>query len=69
MSERAWGFKSPLAHTPRTGPGSGLVPFVVPGCSPRSRTRRKEPQMVGVNALVLVLQLVVAWGRFGPYAF
>jgi hypothetical protein len=31
--------------------------------------RRKEAPMVGVNAVLLVLAVVVAWGRFGPYSF
>ena len=31
--------------------------------------RRKEPQMIVVNVVLLVLAAVVAWGRFGPYAF
>ncbi|MFF5254604.1 DoxX family protein [Streptomyces leeuwenhoekii] len=31
--------------------------------------RRKENQMIGVNVVLLVLAAVVAWGRFGPYAF
>ena len=31
--------------------------------------RRKENQMIGVNAVLLILAAVVAWGRFGPYAF
>ncbi|MGW9134872.1 DoxX family protein [Streptomyces sp. NPDC055681] len=31
--------------------------------------RRKEPQMIAVNALPLALAVVVAWGRLGPYAF
>jgi uncharacterized membrane protein len=31
--------------------------------------RRKEPQMVVVNVVLLVLAAFVAWGRFGPYAF
>jgi hypothetical protein len=31
--------------------------------------RRKESQMIIVNVVLLVLALVVAWGRFGPYAF
>ena len=31
--------------------------------------RRKEPQMVVANVVLLVLAVVVAWGRFGPYAF
>src|SRR2546429_7453709 len=31
--------------------------------------RRKEPSGVGVNAVLLVLVSVVAWGRFGPYGW
>lgn len=31
--------------------------------------RRKEYPMIGVNAVLLVLAVVVAWGRFGPYSF
>ncbi|MEV6712850.1 DoxX family protein [Lentzea sp. NPDC051208] len=31
--------------------------------------RRKENQMIGVNVVLLLLAAVVAWGRFGPYAF
>ena len=31
--------------------------------------RRKEGQMVVINVVLLVLAVVVAWGRFGPYTF
>lgn len=31
--------------------------------------RRKEPQNIAINAVLLVLAAVVVWGRFGPYAF
>ncbi len=31
--------------------------------------RRGEYQMIVANAVLLVLAAVVAWGRFGPYAF
>jgi uncharacterized membrane protein YphA (DoxX/SURF4 family) len=34
-----------------------------------THARRKESQMVIVNAVLLVLAAAVAWGRFGPYAF
>jgi hypothetical protein len=30
--------------------------------------RRHEPPMVAFNAVLLVLAVVVAWGRFGPYS-
>jgi len=32
-------------------------------------TRRKESQVVIFNVILLLLAAVVAWGRFGPYAF
>ncbi|HWU07653.1 MAG TPA: DoxX family protein [Streptomyces sp.] len=31
--------------------------------------RRKENQMIGANVVLLILAAIVAWGRFGPYAF
>jgi hypothetical protein len=31
--------------------------------------RRKEAPMIAVNAVLLVLAVVVAWGRFGLYSF
>lgn len=31
--------------------------------------RRKENQPIIINVVLLVLTAVVAWGRFGPYAF
>ncbi|MCX4641980.1 DoxX family protein [Streptomyces sp. NBC_01446] len=31
--------------------------------------RRKENQMIGANVVLLVIAAIVAWGRFGPYAF
>ena len=34
-----------------------------------THARRKESQMVVVNVVLLLLAAVVAWGRFGPYAF
>ena len=34
-----------------------------------THARRKEHQMIGVNVVLLILAIVVAWGRFGPYAF
>jgi uncharacterized membrane protein len=35
----------------------------------RTHARRKEPQAIVVNAVLFALAAVVAWGRFGPYAF
>lgn len=34
-----------------------------------THARRKETPVIGVNAVLLILAAVVAWGRFGPYAF
>lgn len=31
--------------------------------------RRKEYPLIAVNAVLLILAAIVAWGRFGPYAF
>jgi len=31
--------------------------------------RRREFQSIPVNAVLLILAAVVAWGRFGPYSF
>lgn len=34
-----------------------------------THARRGELPAIAVNAVLLVLAAVVAWGRFGPYAF
>lgn len=34
-----------------------------------THARRKEPSVIVVNVVLLALAAVVAWGRFGPYAF
>jgi uncharacterized membrane protein YfcA len=31
--------------------------------------RRKEPMNIAVNVVLIVLAVLVAWGRFGPYSF
>lgn len=31
--------------------------------------RRREPSGIAFNAVLFVLLVVVAWGRFGPYGF
>ncbi len=31
--------------------------------------RRREPKAIAFNAVLLVLALVIPWGRFGPYSF
>lgn len=40
-----------------------------PGRSRDMAHRTQENQMVAVNAVLLILAVVVAGGRFGPYAF
>src|SRR5437763_1398632 len=32
-------------------------------------TRRKEPQAIAFNAVLLIATAAVMWGRFGPYAY
>ena len=34
-----------------------------------THARRKEPGAIAFNAVLFVLAVIVAWGRFGPYAF
>lgn len=34
-----------------------------------THARRKEPRSIAINAVILVVAVVVAWGRFGPYSF
>lgn len=34
-----------------------------------THARRKEPQAITANIVLLALAVVVVWGRFGPYAF
>lgn len=46
---------------------SGLVVMMVLAAT--THTRRKEPQNIAVNAVLLAVAVVVAWGRFGPYSF
>ena len=57
----------------------GIVPVLVPLAATGlvllmigaaiTHARRKEPQMIIGNAVLLILAAIVAWGRFGPYAF
>lgn len=34
-----------------------------------THARRRETPAIAINVVLLVLAAVVAWGRFGPYAF
>jgi uncharacterized membrane protein YphA (DoxX/SURF4 family) len=57
----------------------GIVPALVPlaalglgglmAGAAITHARRKETPMIAINVVLLALALVVAWGRFGPYAF
>jgi uncharacterized membrane protein YphA (DoxX/SURF4 family) len=53
-------FLTPLAAV-------GLI--LLMGGAAATHARRREPQMVAVNGVLLVLAAVVAVGRFGPYPF
>ena len=47
--------------------GLGLVLLMVGAAV--THARRREVPMIAINAVLLVLAVVVAWGRFGPYSF
>lgn len=51
---------TPLAAT-------GLVVLMVLAAD--AHRRRGEHSAIAVNAVLLALAVVVAWGRFGPYSF
>jgi uncharacterized membrane protein YphA (DoxX/SURF4 family) len=56
-----------------TGVATVLVPLAALGLvlmmvlAALTHRRRGELQMIGVNAVLLLLAVVVAWARFGPY--
>jgi len=56
-----------------TGVASVLVPLAAVGLAllmllaALTHRRRGEPQMIGINAVLLLIAVVVAWARFGPY--
>jgi uncharacterized membrane protein YphA (DoxX/SURF4 family) len=51
---------TPLAAT-------GLVVIMIGAII--THARRKEPQAIAFNAVLLIAAAVIAWGRFGPYSF
>jgi uncharacterized membrane protein YphA (DoxX/SURF4 family) len=53
-------FLTPLAAV-------GLI--LLMGGAAATHLRRREPRMVAVNGVLLILAAVVAIGRFGPYPF
>jgi uncharacterized membrane protein YphA (DoxX/SURF4 family) len=58
-----------------TGIASVLTPLAATGLAiimvlaATLHARRKEPQGIATTIVLLALAVVVAWGRFGPYAF
>ena len=56
-----------------TGVATVLVPLAAVGLAllmvgaAATHRRRGELPMIGINAVLLVLTVVVAWARFGPY--
>ena len=57
-----------------TGVATVLVPLAALGLAllmigaALTHRRRGELPMIGINAVLLALALVVAWARFGPYS-
>ena len=56
-----------------TGVATVLVPLAAVGLAllmllaALTHRRRGEPKMIGINAVLLLIAVVVAWARFGPY--
>jgi hypothetical protein len=51
--------------TPLAASGLAIVMVLAAGL----HFRRSEPSNIAVNAVLFVLAVVVAWGRFGRYSF
>ena len=51
--------------TPLAATGLAIVMIL----AATTHARRKEPSAIGFNAVLLILAVMVAWGRFGPYSF
>ncbi|MEV6588745.1 DoxX family protein [Streptomyces acidicola] len=51
--------------TPLAATGLAVIMVLAMGV----HARRKEPQAIGFNAILLIAAAVVMWGRFGPHAF
>lgn len=51
--------------TPLAATGLAVIMVLAMGL----HARRKEPQAIAFNALLLIAAAVIMWGRFGPYAF
>jgi uncharacterized membrane protein YphA (DoxX/SURF4 family) len=51
--------------TPLAAVGLGLIMIL----AAIYHLRKREYSSIAINAVILILAAVVAWGRFGPYAF
>ncbi|MEV0640968.1 DoxX family protein [Streptomyces sp. NPDC050619] len=51
--------------TPLAATGLAVIMVLAMGV----HARRKEPQAIGFNAILLIVAAVIMWGRFGPHAF
>ncbi|MET9972886.1 DoxX family protein [Streptomyces sp. NPDC006356] len=51
--------------TPLAATGLAVIMVLAMGL----HARRKEPQTIGFNAILLIVAAVIMWGRFGPYSF
>jgi uncharacterized membrane protein YphA (DoxX/SURF4 family) len=64
-----------LVVPPLVGTATWLAPLAAAGLialmvgAAITHQRRHEPQLMGVNAVIVILAAVVVWGRFGPYPF
>jgi drug/metabolite transporter (DMT)-like permease len=64
-----------LIVPPLVGTASWLAPLAAVGLialmvgAAITHQRRHEPQLMGVNAVIVILAAVVVWGRFGPYPY
>ncbi|MCP2314859.1 DoxX-like family protein [Nocardia amikacinitolerans] len=58
-------FDTATVLTPLAATGVAVIMILAVGL----HARRKEPQAIGFNAILLIGAVLVAWGRFGPYAF
>jgi uncharacterized membrane protein len=53
------------ALTPLAAVGLGITMLLAAAY----HARKKELPAIGLNAVLLILAALVAWGRFGPYSF
>ncbi|MFF9777514.1 DoxX family protein [Streptomyces sp. NPDC013978] len=51
--------------TPLAATGLAVIMVLAMGL----HARRKEPQAIGFNAILLIVAAVIMWGRFGPHSF